>query len=373
MSIRRRRGYGPDQIIDLDKYENRWTEEEIQSHVKRGKFIGFRFLDLTKYGGTYLHDDLYNIAIRAEGNRDNADVAISKSYKRQGWRYDSFPPIIDVKENPKDGRTRIRAAIMAGETFIVVAVFDYPEEEDKETAHVQSLSEGLIGNDDLITRPTKYKDLHEAGVSAVKHGNIEHDRIEIIKLLTNEFEAERFIESTEIPYLAEEIWESIRGGDDAIWLPDRLEVLEYLKKSPDVPDDACLEGQVCIDKKRVFVYAAPSNTNQGRLWAKIADEIPEESYVVLYTTKKIPSKIKKGYEEFMEYVDWRYKECFEIVNRTFAKQGGSMMKIQPPVHPETGKPVRPWKVLGVIPQLNQDETHQTLRKMHRLIKLEDYC
>ena len=167
--------------------------------------------------------------------------------------------------------------------------------------------------------------------------------------------------------------ESIRGGDDAIWLPDRLEVLEYLKKSPDVPDDACLEGQVCIDKKRVFVYAAPSNTNQGRLWAKIADEIPEESYVVLYTTKKIPSKIKKGYEEFMEYVDWRYKECFEIVNRTFAKQGGSMMKIQPPVHPETGKPIRPWKVLGVIPQLNQDETHATLRKAFKLIPLEDYC
>jgi 2-oxoglutarate dehydrogenase complex dehydrogenase (E1) component-like enzyme len=39
MTIRRRKGFGPDQVIDLDKYENRWTEEEIQSHVKRGKFI----------------------------------------------------------------------------------------------------------------------------------------------------------------------------------------------------------------------------------------------------------------------------------------------------------------------------------------------
>ena len=173
--------------------------------------------------------------------------------------------------------------------------------------------------------------------------------------------------------LFDQIFEAVSGGQQALWIPDRLEVLDYLSKSPDIPDDACLEGDVCLNGKRVFVYAAPSNTNQGRLWAKIADEIPEESYVVLYTTKKIPSKIKKGYEEFMEYVDWRYRECFEIVNRTFAKQGGSMMKIQPPVHPETGKPVRPWKVLGVIPQLNQDETHQTLRKMHRLIKLEDYC
>ena len=63
MSIRRRKGFGPDQVIDLDKYESRWTEEEKQSHVKRGKFIGFRFLDLSKYGGDYLHEELFNIAI----------------------------------------------------------------------------------------------------------------------------------------------------------------------------------------------------------------------------------------------------------------------------------------------------------------------
>ena len=88
--------------------------------------------------------------------------------------------------------------------------------------------------------------------------------------------------------------------------------------------------------------------------------------MVLYTTKKIPSKIKKGYDEFMEYVDWRYRECFEIVNRTFASQGQSMLTIQPPT-------TRPWKVLGVIPQLNQDETHATLRKAFKLIPLEDYC
>ena len=142
-------------------------------------------------------------------------------------------------------------------------------------------------------------------------------------------------------------------------------MLNYLRKSPDIPDDACLDGDICIDGKKVFVYAAPSNTNQGRLWAKIASQIPEESYIVLYTTKKIPSKIKKGYDEFMEYVDWRYKECFEIVDRTFASKGDSMLKIQAPTS-------RPWGVLGVIPQLN-DETHQTLRKMNRLIKLDEYC
>jgi hypothetical protein len=93
---------------------------------------------------------------------------------------------------------------------------------------------------------------------------------------------------------------------DSCFGPERSEVLAYLKKSPDLPSDACLEDDVCLGGKKVFVYAAPSNTNQGRLWGQIAKQIPEECYVVLYTTKKIPSKIKKGYTDFMAFIDMRY-------------------------------------------------------------------
>ena len=364
--LKKKRGFGPDQVIDLDNYENRWTPEEIQSHVKRGTFIGFRFLDLTKYAGDYLHEELYNIAIRADGNRGNADSKIALSFEKKGWKYDPFPPIIDVKENVKDGRTRIRAAIINNETFIPVAVFNYPEEKDEKTAYVQSLSEGLIGNDDLITRPTTYNDLLEAGISAVTDGNIERDKTEIIKLLQIEFEAERFIDAQDIPTLAEDIVDAVFGGQKAVWLPDREEVLDYLRQSPDVPDDACFDKDISLTKKRVFVYAAPSDTNRGRLWGMISREIPQDSYVVLYTTRKIPSKIKKGYDEFMEYIDWRYKECFEIVNRTFAANGQSMINIKEPTR-------RPWKVLGVIPQLNLDKDHIKLRAAKKLIALEEYC
>ena len=367
MSVTRQRGFGPDQVVDLDRYKGRWTNEECERHTKRGRFLGFRFLDLAKYGGDYLHEELLNIAIRAEGNKDNADHVIAASYKKIGWSYDPFPPIVDLKGIVKDGRTRIRAAIIAGEKFIAVAVFEYPDEEDDDTAYVHSLSEGLIGNDDLVSRPTKYKDLLEAGIAATTTGNIPHEKSAITELVFNEFEAERFIDVGEIPTLVEEIYEAVSGGQEAIWNVDREDVLKYLRNSPDLPKDACLDGDVCVGGKRVFVYAAPSNTNQGRLWAKLASQIPEESYIVLYTTKKIPSKIKKGYDEFMEYVDWRYKECFEIVNRTLNPNSDECnITIKAPKS-------RPWKVLGVIPQLNKDETHVSYRNMNKLIKLEDYC
>jgi len=369
MSIKRRKGFGPDnekQEINLEKYEERgWSPEEIQSHTKRGTFIRFAFLDLDKFGGDIYHEELINIAIRAAGNRDRADEDIARSFKTKGWSYDPFPPIVDTNWKVKDGRTRIRAAILAGEKFIPAAIFAYPDEEDVKTAYVQSLSEGLIGNDDLISHPTKSEDLIEAGISAIVDGNVQHDKTAIASLLFNEFEAERFVKQEEIPDLVEQIFEAVAGGQQAIWIPGRSEVVTYLKKCPDIPKDACLDGEVCLNGKKVFVYAAPSNTNQGRLWGQIAKQIPEESYIVFYTTKKIPSKIKKGYSDFISFIDMRYEECFEIVNRT-ASQSGFNINIKPPTK-------KPYKVLGVIPQLNLDETHQTLRKSNRLITLEDYC
>lgn len=363
MTIQVRKGFGPqNQDIDLTKYEGRWSEEEIQRHSKRGKFIRFAFLDLNKFGGDLFHEELINLAIREDGSRGNADQGIAYSYETKGWSYNPFPPIVDTSFKVKDGRTRIRAAMLAGCTFIAVAVFAYPDEADAQTAFVQSLSEGLIGNDDLISRPTKEADLFEAGIAAVTDGNIQHDKTAIAELLFNEFEAERFIKPDEIADLVEQIYDAVLGGQRAVWVPDRADVLAYLKKSPDMPKDAALEDEVMLGKKRVFVYAAPSNTNQGRLWGMIAREIPEDCYVVLYTTKKVPSKIKKGYKDFMAFIEMRYQECFEIVNRT-ASATGFNIKLEPPVK-------RPWKLLGVIPQMN-DETHETLRKDHRLISIDD--
>ena len=363
MAIQVRKGFGPQkQEIDLRKYEGRWSNEEIQSHSKRGKFIRFAFLDLNKFGGDIFHEELINLAIRQDGSRGNTDEDIAYSYDTKGWSYNPFPPIVDTTFRVKDGRTRIRAAIIAGCTFIVVAVFAYPDEQDAQVAFVQSLSEGLIGNDDLISRPTKYGDLFEASVAAVTDGGIEHDKTAIADLLFNEFEALRFIKQEEVANLVEAVYDAVLGGQRAVWIPDRADVLAYLRKCPDLPKDACLDGDVCLSGRRVFVYAAPSNTNQGRLWGMIAKEIPEDCYVVLYTTKKIPSKIRKGYEDFMSFIEMRYEECFQIVHRT-ASAFGVNITIEPPNK-------RPWQVLGVLPQLN-NETHETLRDHYRLIKIED--
>tara|TARA_B100000579_G_C22770660_1_gene823779 strand:- start:62 stop:1165 length:1104 start_codon:yes stop_codon:yes gene_type:complete len=363
-TIKTYKGFGNSQVVDVSNYQGR--ENEAPENTKRGNFIIFGFLDLNKYylpngEPNFSHADLLNIAIREKQNKDNAHKRIARDYKRKGWSYVPFPLQVDIKTGkPKNGRTRIRAALLNGETCIPCAYFDYTE-DNKVSGHVQELSEGLIGNDGLVSRVTRFEDLVEAGISACKHGEVNEDRVSILNLLANEFEASRFVDETEFSDIADMVLDAVNDGQDAMWMPERDEVIEYLKNSPDLPKDAVfasLDQDIPKGKKRVFVYSAPSQSNKGRLWGNIAHEIPQGSYVALYTTKKFPSKMKKDYVEFMEYQDWRYEECFEIVSLSI--QGVTL---------EAPKD-RPWELIGVIPQINNNE-HNNKRNYNRLVKLNE--
>ena len=359
------KGFGNGQIVDISKYDGR--EKEAKETTKRGKFVDWGYFSLEKYYDTngkpnLLHPDLLNIAIRADQNLASNDLRIARDYKRRGWNYGPFPLQVDINTGiPKNGRTRIRAALRNGEKFIPCAWFNY-EETNKVSGLVQELSEGLIGNDGLVSTVTKFEDLVEAGIEAVTKGGVKEDKQTILELLVNEFEADRFVDTSEFSDIADQILDAVHEGQEAMMMISRKEVIEYLQNSPDLPKDAIvgasLDQQIPVGKKRVFVYSAPSRSNMGRLWGNIAHEIPKGSYVVLYTTKKFPSKIKKDYTEFMKYQDERYEECFQIVNDTY--QGINI------VAPEQ----KPWKLIGVIPQLNNEE-HRTKVRYHELIQIKD--
>ena len=181
-------------------------------------------------------------------------------------------------------------------------------------------------------------------------------------MIANEFEAERFVDESEFTDIADMILDAVRDGQDTMWLPDRNAVIDYLKNSPDLPKDAIfapLDQNIPAGRKRVFVYAAPSDTNKGRLWGMIAHEIPKGSYVVLYTTRKFPSKMKDDYVDFMDYQNWRYEECFKIVNLS-----NDQFQVKVPK-------TRPWELIGVLPQKMRDHDHVTAQSYNQLIKLED--
>ena len=86
------------------------------------------------------------------------------------------------------------------------------KDDKKISKHVQELSEGLIGNDGLISRVTKFEDLVEACISAVKHGKVREERPAILNLLAHEFEAERFVDETEFSDITDMVLDAVQNG-----------------------------------------------------------------------------------------------------------------------------------------------------------------
>ena len=72
-----------------------------------------------------------------------------------------------------------------------------------------------------------------------------------------------------------------------------------------------------------------------------------------------PSKMKDDYVDFMDYQNWRYEECFKIVNLS-----NDQFQVKVPK-------TRPWELIGVLPQKMRDHDHVTAQSYNQLIKLED--
>ena len=129
---------GKIETIDTGKLY-RETYKQAHKKQKYGRFIKFAKISLKGYN--LWDDQLNNAAVRDTQNKDYADENIAYSYKKDGWSYSSFPPIISTDGSIKDGRTRIRAALLAGWDQILVAIFSYDEEKvDSEFASITNLS-----------------------------------------------------------------------------------------------------------------------------------------------------------------------------------------------------------------------------------------
>ena len=227
-------GFGKVTCADLDakKYENRWSDEEINTKQKYGNFVKFAKIDISGYK---LYDDqLNNVAVRSEQNKDDATDDIAYSYEEHGWDYNPFPPIVSTTGKIKDGRTRIRAAIVAGWKYILVAIFSYDDEVNEEASDIVN---GLIANNHLVARRANTNDFVTGGCAMISKGLLNCDLSSIENWLYNEVEIEHFYSNSAgtITKIAKRILnESTPDGDPIIVDKTRAEWIEYLEDCKEV-------------------------------------------------------------------------------------------------------------------------------------------
>lgn len=348
--------------LDLKNYDARWSIEYINTRQKYGKFVKFSFLDISTR--RVYDDELNNAAVRSDQNKDDATDDIAYSYEEHGWDYNPFPPIISTTGKIKDGRTRIRAAIVAGWKRIPVAIFSYDTEVNEE---VSDVVDGLIANDHLIARRASMNDFIAAGVFLVGKGHINQDQASIDDWLYNKVQIERFYSNIAgtITKIGKAILaQSTPNGDPIIVDKDRSEWIEYLGDCKEVKSlgIALPDSPTPLNENQLVFYST-GKTNARRCWV---DQIlantthGHHTYIVLYSTEKTADKLRQEMKNFVNDLEMFYSQTVKLIN-------SQLTNIQISLPSD-----RPFTIVGAIPQFADDEKHKELRSLNRLIPLDQF-
>lgn len=345
--------------LDVSNYNNRWSSDQLNSRQKYGTFVKFSFLDISSK--KIYDDDLNNTAVRSQQNKDDATDDIAYSYDEHGWDYNPFPPILSTTGKIKDGRTRIRAAIVAGWKRIPVAIYSYSPEIDEEMSDVV---DGLIANDHLVARRASMNDFIDAGVYLVGKGLINQDQSSIDDWLYNEVQIERFysnIAGTITKIGKQILLRSTPNGDPIVVDKDRSEWIEYLSDCQEVKalGIALPDSPTPLNENQLVFYST-GKTNARRCWV---DQIlantthGHHTHIVLYSTEKTAEKLREEMKNFVNDLEMFYAQTVKLINSQL-----NYIDIKIPEQ-------RPFTIIGAIPQFADDEKHKELRSMKRLIPL----
>ena len=346
-----------DKSINIKEYCSPF-EETVHERQKNAKFLRYSWLDISGYK---LDDPrLGNIAVRADQNIGVSADDIAHSFDVEGWDMSYFPPIVGADGVPRDGRTRIRAAIKCGQKFIPCAIYAYVKNDSVRSNY----SNSLLANKHKTQVRAQWQDFIASGVAIIKSGEMACEMADILEWLYNEVEIEYFYSNTggNITKLAKQIYERASRGGDLILLRKREEWVEWISNSiakhslqyhhkyavKDIRDMQILEsGGSRAD--HVFCQHILPNASSGKI-----------TNILLYTTADDSNKARMNHIEFERQLEVFHSQIYGWVNTEI--DGITLRK---------PNKTKLWRIIGVVPQLLTKE-HGKLIEQHYLASMDDF-
>lgn len=353
--------------LDPQEYYKKGWDKKAKRKQKYGRFIKFEKISLKGYN--LWDDELSNASVRDDQNKDHADEDMSYDFQKDGWSYEFFPPIISTEGKIKDGRTRIRAALLAGWDFILVAIFSYDDESVSEI--FASITNGLIANNHKIARKATMNDFVKAGKSLIYQELLEREPSAIEEWLLNEVEISNFFDIVAGTHtkIKNRIYEETATKSDIIIDKTREEWIEYIVESRDFKELGILEPDsptVFNTDNNLIVYSA-SRTNARRCFCDSIlknqsknEEDCKHTYLVLYSNERTEEKVKENVKNFEKDLNTFYTQSVNMVN-------GLLSGIDIKIPRE-----KSYTIVGVVPLLEHNETHKKLRSSNRLVPFDKF-
>ena len=346
--------------IDVRDYLKTFDQAACEAIQVGAVFVRFAWLDISDY--TFDDERLENIGIRADQNpiEDAEDMSYSLSYK--GWNAGYFPVIVSTNGRVKDGRTRILAAILAGEQYVPCAVFEY---EDDDSILMQ-ISNGLVANIGDPRRIAKGNDFVVAGIRIIEAGQLKCTEKDILDWLINTVRIEQVMSNVggNITKIVKRIMTRVENSstNKLLVIRSRDSWLEYMNESID-RNAAYYRNKFGIQSiDDVVLYVSNGNKDAMTFCEHILPKAAEGKVtnVVLYSPIDDPDATVKNHKAFLESIEKFHEYMYQWINRELS----NVTLTKPEV-------CTLWRVIGVMPQFVGIDKHRKLYTNKMLASMSD--
>jgi hypothetical protein len=333
----------------------------VKNKQKNATFIKYGWLDISTY--TLSDECLSNIAVRTEQNLGAASEDMAHSYEVEGWDTNHFPPIVGTDYIPRDGRTRIRAALLKGEKYIPCAIFSY----EHNNSVLSNISNALLANNHKLQNRPKWQDFISGGVEIILSGEIPCTIAAVENWLYNKVDIEYFYSNVggNITKLANQIYTKAKesSGGHLTVLRERGEWKEWLTMSIQKHSTYYRQNYDIWSIDDITFYESGGNRPEQTWCRYIMPNAMQNKVtnIVIYTCESSLQKACINHNNYSEELVQFHKQTYQMVNNEL-----SSITLARPVK------TKAWRIIGVIPQIYKNEDHKKMLKQYKLAKLSDF-
>jgi len=347
--------------VDVVAYYDTFDEAACEAKQTGGTFIKFGWFDISELA--YDDEKLENRMIRFKQNKIEATEDMLHTLSNKGWDSGYFPPIVSSNGKILDGKTRIRASIRAGQKYIPCAIFEYENDNSVRTTN----SNGVKANYRDPATAATMKDFEAAGVGIILADEMNNDAAEIADWLYNEMEVTRVFSNNNgiITKIINSIIDSVRRNKNGqvLLIKDRKEWLPWLEESLN-RHAAYYRNKFGIQSMDDFAFYQTGGNKDAMTFCEHI--LPNAARgivtnIILYSMDSNPDNAAEDHHNYIKSIEQYEGFMYGWINREL-----SGIKIS---KPQNSTPL--WRVIGVIPQFLEKDSHRKLLDNYMLASMDD--
>lgn len=345
--------------VSLTTCQKDWTTSQIESQLTNFQVDHWGWTS-TAFSNDEDEDD--NLGVRVGGTQ--LEIELQADFEHNGWDSTQKPPVFDITTGKLlDGRTRKKNLRMLGVEYMPCV---FGTLKDRSLPNSNARAQSFEANQHKFSKSHIDKDYIAAGIADHQDGELVFDRSneESAKLVIKDHMIRQYKlhkkyvggeTNGKITEIAREIFDQTQSDAKLLVVRERVEWEHWVSAS----------GITLSREDYVAMLQAGGNRPEQfwMRWVLPAWAKGKTPKVVLYANSSTVNGAREDVKSFVDQITDYYNLTYKGVNAAAMVEGENF-----PINKPSTKP---WEILGVVPQVNDNRHHQ-MRQDHVLVPYKEF-